>query len=379
MTSQLLNMLEKLIGFKSITPNGKDALEFIARYLNTLGFQCTIKNFGPQNEVANLYAVKGENAPNICFAGHVDVVPPMNESLWHSDPFKMKVENGLVFGRGVVDMKGAIACALIATEEFLRNSRLKGSISFLLTTDEEGEGVYGIPKMLEYIRDISPKVSFSILGEPTTQTQIGDTVKIGRRGSINFDLKIIGRQGHVAYPLKAVNPMPKLVSVLNKLVNTKFDSGSEFFQATNMEITSIEGHNDVRNIIPESVSAKFNIRFNDCHSKEKLADIIRAVASEYSDNYKLTYSCSSLPFIQPYSNEMKVFTDIVRNICGTLPKIDTNGGTSDARFIHKYAQVVEFGLNCDQAHKINEHSKICDLQTLYNVYYSTLVGFLQPL
>ena len=374
----VLNVLEQLIAFKSITPTGKDAIDFVADYLRKLGFECLIKTLGPNGqEVTNLYATLGHEVPNICFAGHIDIVPPGDEKLWQSDPFQMQVKDDLVFGRGTVDMKGAIACCLVAVSEFLKeNKNHNGTISFLLTTDEEGDGTHGLKEMLEYIKDIEPKIDFCILGEPTTEHEVGDTIKIGRRGSINFDLTINGKQGHVAYPEKAINPMPIVISALKGLIETEFDSGSEFFQKSNLEITSIEGQNPVRNVIPFSVSTKFNIRFIDKHTPSDLAAKVAHVISQYSDDYELNYSCTSLPFVQEYSKEIERFADIVYDTCGIRPKIKTNGGTSDARFIHKYTQVVEFGLNCDLAHKIDEHTKICDLQTLYNVYYSSLVKLL---
>lgn len=370
----ILNILAKLISFKSITPSGTDAITFIADYLEQRGFKCIVKTFGPQGqEVTNLYAQLGDNAPNICFAGHVDVVPPGDIAGWQSDPFNMRIDEDFVYGRGAVDMKGAIACFLIAIDQFLKkNKQPKGAISILLTTDEEGDGTYGLKEMLEHIKDIKPKIDFCILGEPTTMKDIGDTIKIGRRGSINFNLQIIGRQGHVAYPLRAINPMPIMISALKDLVEYKFDLDSEFFQKSNLEITSIDGVNNISNVIPQSVAAKFNIRFNDNHSAESLNEIVAQIISKYSKNYDLQYTCSSLPFIQAYSKEMQRFSNIVHDECKILPKIDTSGGTSDARFIHKYTQVVEFGLNCDTAHKIDEYTKISDLQKLYNVYYQSL-------
>lgn len=374
----VLNVLKRLISFKSVTPNGYDAIEFIAGYLEKLGFKCLIKTFGSKGqEVTNLYASIGHEAPNICFAGHVDVVPPGDVNLWKSDPFHMRIKDNLVFGRGAVDMKGAIACSLVAVDEFLKkNNNHKGTISFLLTTDEEGDGAHGLKEMLEYIKDLVPKIDFCILGEPTTRHEVGDTIKIGRRGSVNFDLTINGKQGHVAYPEKAINPLPIIISALKGLIETEFDSGSEFFQKSNLEVTSIEGYNMIRNVIPPNVSAKFNIRFNDKYTPSELAAKIAHIISEYSEDHDLKYSYTSLPFIQAYSKEMQQFAKIVYDTCGLQPKIDTNGGTSDARFIYKYCQVVEFGLNCESAHKIDEHTKICDLQTLYNVYYNCLIELL---
>jgi succinyl-diaminopimelate desuccinylase len=378
MIKQTLHFLDKLIGFKSITPNGEEAIDYVASLLSQLGFTCEIKTFGLKNKkVTNLYAFLGNSAPNICFAGHLDVVPPLNEDLWSSDPFTMKVQDNFVYGRGAVDMKGAIACSLAAVTEFLRFNHLpKGSISFLLTTDEEGEAKHGTQEMLDYIEGKYPKIDFCILGEPTSKHKIGDTIKIGRRGSINFTLKIMGKQGHVAYPEKAINPIPILAKILNDLTEKEFDYGSKYFQKSNLEITSIDTGNPTSNIIPESVTAKFNIRFNNHHTANDLSSAVTQIISYHGEDYDLKYSSSSKPFIQEYSPRMQEFAEIVKNTCKITPTIETNGGTSDARFIHLYSEVVEFGLNCDPAHKINEHTQISDLQTLYNVYYSTLVKFL---
>ena len=289
----------------------------------------------------------------------------------------MKIQDNFVYGRGAVDMKGAIACSLAAVKEFLNSNKSpNGSISFLFTTDEEGEAKHGTKEMLEYIKDKYNKIDFCILGEPTSKYQLGDTIKIGRRGSINFTLKVIGKQGHVAYPEKAINPIPVLVGILSDLIKKEFDSGSEYFQRSNLEITSIDTGNFTSNIIPESVTAKFNIRFNDHHTANDLNSIVTQIISKHVEDYDLKYSSSSSPFIQKYSPRMQEFTEIVENVCKITPNIETSGGTSDARFIHLHSEVVELGLNCDLAHKINEHTQISDLQTLYNVYYSTLVKFL---
>jgi succinyl-diaminopimelate desuccinylase len=374
MPKNILPVLEKLIGFKSITPKGEDAISYIADYLSKLSFKCEIKQFGPgEQKTTNLYAILGESAPNICFAGHIDVVPPGNESAWIHNPFKLTIENDILYGRGMVDMKGAIACYMAAVGEFLKTNKPKGSLSFLITSDEEGDAEFGTQKMLEHIKNYSPKIDFCILGEPTNQHKIGDTVKIGRRGSVNFDLKINGKQGHVAYPEKAKNPIPIMAAILNELSTKKLDQGTKYFSPSNLEITSVDTGNPTSNVIPGSVSAKFNIRFNDNFTADELnAEIVKIIA-KYSDNYDLKYSSSSAPFIQKYSPRMQEFVQVVADTCKITPKIETNGGTSDARFIHKHSEVIEFGLNCNSAHKIDEHSKISDLQELYNVYYNCLI------
>ena len=377
MHQNILPILEKLISFKSITPKGEDAIEYIANILSGLNFKCEIKKFGPNEaKVTNLYAILGDSSPNICFAGHVDVVPPGDADLWNSNPFKMTIRDEIIYGRGTVDMKGAIACYLSAVTEFLKNNKPKGSISFLITSDEEGDANHGTIEMLEHIKDNQPKIDFCILGEPTSKNKIGDTIKIGRRGSINFTLKITGKQGHVAYPEKAINPIPIITAILKDLSNKTFDTGTEYFQPSNLEITSIDTGNPVTNVIPESVTAKFNIRFNDTYNANDLSAEVVKIIARHSEAYDLKYYSSSSPFIQKYSTRMQEFAQIVQEVCQIAPDIETGGGTSDARFIHPYCEIVELGLNCDLAHKINEHTKNSDLQALHNVYYNCLVKFL---
>lgn len=379
MTEQILEILTKLIGFKSITPKSSGSIEYIAKFLQEAGFVCDIQTFGEKEEATtNLYAKYGFSAPNICFAGHVDVVPPLHEKLWNTDPFELTNIGDKIYGRGTVDMKGSIAASLVAALNYLKtNKKPNGSISFLLTSDEEGSAKYGTKTMLEYLAEKGEKIDFTILGEPTSEIEVGDVIKIGRRGSINFDLTVQGKQGHVAYPEKAANPVRSLVKIAADLININFDEGSRFFNKTNLEITSFDVDNNVPNIIPQSASIKFNVRFNDLHSSNSIPGIIMAVIAKHEVEFDLKYRTSAESFIQEYSPQMKQFAAIIEKECKTKPHVGTSGGTSDARFIHKYSQVVEFGLSSDQAHKINEYTKISDLQTLYNVYYTSLTEFLK--
>lgn len=377
MQPHLLSILEKLISFPSITPKGQDALIYIEELLSELGFICQLKAFGSGEEKTyNLYGRYGQGEPNICFAGHVDVVPPLNEELWLANPYHLHQVGDRLYGRGSVDMKGAIACYLAAIKAYLAKHKPQGSISFLLTSDEEGTAQYGTKMMLKELQEQQEKIDFCILGEPTSQKQFGDIVKIGRRGSISFELKIIGKQGHVAYPEKANNPLKPMVKLLNILAQTKLDNGNKYFQPSNLEITSIDTGNRVSNIIPETVTAKFNIRFNNIHSQGSLQQQIEQIIKQYCSNYILDSSCNSLPFLQNYSLLMQKFVDIVRQECQIQPEIATNGGTSDARFIQHYTEVIEFGLSCEQAHKINEYTKLSDLQKLCSVYYQFLINVL---
>ncbi len=373
-----LKILSDLISFPSITPHSAGAIEYIAQLLQTHGFDIDIQKFSDANyQVTNLYARYGKAEPNICFAGHIDVVPPGDIALWQSDPFKATTVDHKVFGRGVVDMKGAIACMLASTLNYLKqNSELNGSISFLITSDEEGKAEHGTKQMLNYLKEKNEPIDFVILGEPTCEHIIGDTIKIGRRGSINFILKVRGVQGHVAYPDMAINPIPILVNILNELNLHYFDEGSEFFQSSNLEITSIDVGNEVTNIIPGQISAKFNIRFNDLHDEKQLIALINIIINKYTADYELISNSSAKCFIQKPIGYIAQFAQLVNDICLVKSKYSTSGGTSDARFIKDYCSVVEFGLLNETAHKLDEHTKINDLQQLYDVYYNCLNKFL---
>lgn len=378
MPHNFLHILEKLISFKSITPKSSGAVEYIESILSKANFKCDIKCFSKgKDKVTNLYAIYGDKSPHICFAGHVDVVPPMNEKLWHYDPFVMTIDNDKIYGRGTVDMKGAISVSLAAALNLIdKEPNFDGAISFLITSDEEGDAHNGTKEMLKYTQNKSPQIDLCILGEPTSKMFIGDTIKIGRRGSINFTLKVVGKQGHVAYPEKAINSIPIMLKIINELCNTTLDNGSEFFEPSSLQITSIDTGNHISNIIPEFLTARFNIRFNDKHTSQSLVNKVTELISKYTENYELVYNCNAESFIQSLSKKMKIFADIIKQQSGISPVFETGGGTSDARFIHHYTKVIEFGLKSELAHKINEYTQISDLQTLYNVYYNSLDKFL---
>ncbi len=380
MNNNLMEYLKGLVHCKSITPLSAGSIEYINDVLLDLGFATETKTFGNEEyNVTNLYATYGNESPNICFAGHVDVVPTGDFRLWNHSPFSATIEKDKVFGRGVVDMKGALACALAASHDFIKShQRLKGTVSFLITSDEEGKAEFGTKKMLSYLysQEKLNKIDLAILGEPTCEKEIGDCIKIGRRGSVNFVLTLYGTQGHVAYPQLACNPVYYLVKILHDLTHHSLDGGNEFFQSSNLEITSIDVDNNTTNVIPQEASAKFNIRFNDIHSVESLIELINAAISKYSIKYQLTHIVSAEPFIQEPSGLISDFSDIVQNTTGVASQFSTSGGTSDARFLQNYCKVVEFGLLSETAHKINEYAKINDLQRLYDVYYNALKKFL---
>ncbi|HJD68017.1 MAG TPA: succinyl-diaminopimelate desuccinylase [Rickettsia endosymbiont of Bembidion lapponicum] len=371
--------LKNLIGFESLTPQSNGAIEYIDDLLKEHGFKTEVKIFGETEQVTNLYAVYGNSKPNICFVGHVDVVPAGDPNLWHnSNPFKAHEQDEKIYGRGAVDMKGSIACFLAASLDFIKNNtNFVGSISFLLTSDEEGKAKHGTKEMLQYIYNQGHEIDFAIVGEPTCEKEIGDTIKIGRRGSINFKLAVKGLGGHVAYPQKANNPLPCLIKVLNELTNIKLDKGTEFFQSSNLEVTNIDVGNNTTNVIPETAIAHFNIRFNNLHSPETLAkqveEIIKQHCQKYKLDYTLEYNSSADSFIQNPNDKIKEFATIVEKTLSIKPNFSTSGGTSDARFVKNYCPLVEFGLLSDVAHKINEYTKISDLQKLYDVYYNFLM------
>ncbi|MGX6960069.1 MAG: succinyl-diaminopimelate desuccinylase [Rickettsia endosymbiont of Pentastiridius leporinus] len=377
------NYLKDLLRFESLTPQSNGAIEYIAELLKQHNFKTEIKIFGDSKEqVSNLYAVHGNSKPNICFVGHIDVVPVGDHKLWHNhDPFIAYIEDEKIYGRGAVDMKGAIACFLAASLDFIKNEDdLKGSISFLLTSDEEGKAEHGTKEMLKYIYNQGHEINFAIVGEPTCEEEIGDTIKIGRRGSVNFRLNIEGLSGHVAYPDKANNPLPCLIEVLNELINTKLDEGTKFFQSSNLEVTNIEVDNNTSNVIPASAVAYFNIRFNNLHSVETLSKTIEEVVKQYckvhKTNYQLEHSSSAYSFIQDLNDNIRGFARVVEQTLKIKPQFGTSGGTSDARFVKNYCSLVEFGLLSETAHKINEYTKISDLQKLYDVYYNFLMEIL---
>lgn len=379
-----IEYLKHLINCPSVTPKSAGSIEYVQSLLEAHGFIIDVQVFGQDKYITtNLYAVyqgyktNTDHLMNLCFAGHLDIVPPGDLDQWDHDPFSAIIKDDMIYGRGAVDMKGGIACMLAAALNFIkRYPAFNGSISFLLTTDEEKSGKYGMRSMLPYLKKQNINIDLVILGEPTNKHQIGDTIKIGRRGSINFTLNVNGTQGHVAYPDQADNPVTYMLNILHDLAHYKLDEGNEFFESSNLEITSIDVDNQVMNIIPQKISSKFNIRFNNIHSYDDLVDIVKNVIEKYTINYELNSNGSSDPFIQPVNESMNEFKKIVQKVTNIMPKLSTDGGVSDARFIKDYYSVIEFGLLSNMAHKINECTAIKDLQTLYSVYHKSLEKFL---
>ena len=367
-----------LIKRPSVTPADAGALDTLQHALESMGFSCKRYPFGDREaRVDNLYARLGTSAPNFCFAGHTDVVPAGDESKWAQDPFAGKVEDGQLLGRGAADMKGAIAAFVGAVSDLLSSGWTpQGSISFLITGDEEGPAINGTKKLLKAIADEGETIDHCLVGEPTNPNQMGEMVKNGRRGSFNADITVTGKQGHVAYPHLAINPVPTLLRILSKLQLRHLDDGSEFFQPSNLEITTVDVGNPTENMIPETAKARFNIRFNTEHSGASLTQWVEGILAEarqgFGGRVDIQIRVSGESFLTPPGKLTDIIQDAAENILGRRPELSTSGGTSDARFITNYAPVAEFGLVGATMHQVNERVDIADIDTLAAIYKDVL-------
>lgn len=370
---KVAELAQKLISFPSVTPNHAGSLDFIESYLARLGFECWRLPF---EDVDNLYARWGQGWPNLCFAGHVDVVPVLNPGAWQYPPFQDCLNgDGIVYGRGAVDMKGAIAAFMVAVSQMVKQP-LTGSLSFLLTSDEEGLAANGTRKVVEWLKEKEETISLCLVGEPTSVNAVGDMIKIGRRGSLNAHITVAGKAGHVAYPENFVNPTTILLEYLNELKRSELDQGTEFFQPSNLEVTSIDVGNPTTNVVPGKAEAKLNIRFNSLHTGESLTQYLRAVAARISSHIKVDARVSGEAFYCPDQEIAHRIAHSVQEITGKTPVLSTSGGTSDARFIKDIAPVVELGLLNRTAHQDNEHVSFADLQVLESIYTAILTTML---
>ena len=372
-----LKLAKDLIRKPSITPKDAGAINLLAKNLRSIGFNCKIINF---KNIKNLYAKLGKSSPNFCYAGHTDVVPPGNIKNWTTNPFKPIVRNNKLIGRGANDMKASIACFVAAVSRFKNeNKNFKGSISLLITGDEEGIAVNGTKRLIKYLKRKREKINFCIVGEPTNPNKLGEMIKIGRRGSLTGRLTIIGSQGHVAYPHRANNPSNTLIKILKKIKDLKLDKGTKNFQPSNLEVTKINIDNHADNVIPGSAEAVFNIRFNDKHSssslKNKLNKIFKSVTKANKSKFKVTYEVSGEAFLTKPNKTTYMVQNIVKKVTGLKPKLSTSGGTSDARFIKNIAPCLEFGLVGKTMHKIDESVSVSDLKKLTKIYENILVSY----
>ena len=377
-----LQLAKELIRFPSVTPVDAGIMSFLEKKLKQLGFKTKVLEFREKNSkpVKNLYARLGNKSPNFCYAGHLDVVPAGNLKDWTVNPFKPSIKKGHLIGRGANDMKSSIAAFVSAVSNFIENySNFTGSISFLITGDEEGVAINGTKKVVEYLKKRKEKIDFCLVGEPTNPSKLGEMIKIGRRGSMNGRLTITGVQGHVAYPHRANNPSTALVQILKEIKDIKFDQGTKDFQATNLEITKININNTADNVIPGVATATFNIRFNNKHSssslKKKINKVIKKISAKNKSKYKIEYSVSGEAFLTNPNKTTFMIQDIIKKITKIKPKLSTTGGTSDARFIRKIAPCLEFGLVGKTMHKVDEAVSLSDLKKLTLIYSNILKNY----
>ena len=374
-----ITLAKELIKFPTVTPIDAGVMKFLAKKLTAIGFKCKILEFKDRNSkpVKNLYARLGKSQPNFMFAGHLDVVPPGNLKDWTVKPFNPTIKNNHLIGRGANDMKSAIASWVVAVNNFvIKNENFKGSISLLITGDEEGIAINGTKKVVDYLKKKKEKIDFCLVGEPTNPNKLGEMIKIGRRGSITGELTVIGSQGHVAYPDRANNPSNTIIKILKEIKEIKFDKGTKDFQPTNLEVTKINIDNIADNVIPGIAKATFNIRFNNKHSssglKNKLNRVFKKITKKNKSNFKVEYRVSGEAFLTKPSKTTYLIQDIIKKITKIKPKLSTTGGTSDARFIRKIAPCLEFGLVGKTMHKIDEAVSISDLKKLTKIYSEIL-------
>ena len=377
-----LQLAKELIRFPSVTPVDAGVMSFLEKKLKKLGFKTKILEFKEKNTkpVKNLYARLGNKSPNFCYAGHLDVVPAGNLKDWTVNPFKPSIKKGHLIGRGANDMKSSIAAFVTAVSKFIqKNKKFNGSISLLITGDEEGVAINGTKKVVEYLKKKKEKINFCLVGEPTNPNKLGEMIKIGRRGSITGKLTVIGVQGHVAYPNRANNPSTALVQILKELKGIKFDKGTKDFQPTNLEITKINIDNSADNVIPGLAYASFNIRFNNKHSsntlKSKINKIVKKICNKNKSKYKIEYNVSGEAFLTSPNETTYMIQNTIKKITKIKPRLSTTGGTSDARFIRKISPCLEFGLVGKTMHKVDEVVALKDLKKLTLIYSKILENY----
>ena len=377
-----IQLAKELIKFPSITPVDAGVMKFLERNLKKLGFKTKVIEFKEKNfkPVKNLYARLGNKEPNFCYAGHLDVVPPGNIKDWTTNPFKPSIKKGHLIGRGANDMKSSIAAFVSAVSTFLcKNKKFKGSISFLITGDEEGDAINGTKKVVDYLKKKRERINFCLVGEPTNPNRLGEMIKIGRRGSLTGKITVNGVQGHVAYPHRANNPSTTIIKILKEIKDIKFDKGTRDFQPTNLEVTKINIINNADNVIPRSAEATFNIRFNNKHSsssiKKKLNKIFRKISKKSKSNYKIEYRVSGEAFLTKPNATTFMIQNIIKKITKIKPKLSTTGGTSDLRFIRKLSPGLEFGLVGKTMHKVDEAVSLNDLKKLTKIYNIILENY----
>ena len=373
--SPTINLTQELVRCESVTPEDAGCQKIIADRLTPLGFKHTNLRFG---EVDNLWTVTEGDGPLFVFAGHTDVVPTGPVDSWTHPPFSAEIDDGLIFGRGTSDMKSSIAAMIVAVERLLAKGDINGRIGFLITSDEEGPAVNGTVKVVEYLEENSIKMDWCIVGEPTSTTHLADVIKNGRRGSLNGELIIKGKQGHVAYPHMGENPIHKFADALAALTQEQWDKGNEFFPATTFQISNIHAGTGVTNVIPGELQVKFNFRFSTEVTADELQQRVAAILDVYKLNYVIDWSLSGNPFITGRGELVDATVDAIKKVCNRDTELSTSGGTSDGRFIAPTgAQVLELGPCNATIHQIDEHVTVAELDTLTDVYEELLTNLLR--
>ena len=365
-------LAQALIRRASVTPADDGAMDVLAAALERLGFTVTHLRFG---DTPNLFARLGSAAPHFCFAGHTDVVPE-GAAPWSVPAFAGDIRDGVLYGRGACDMKGAIASFVGAVEQHLAEGDLHGSISLLITGDEEGPARDGTIRVLEWLAERREIPDFCLVGEPTNPTRLGDVIKIGRRGSLNARITLHGTQGHAAYPHLADNPVHRLVRALGALTAAPLDAGTPWFQPSSLQVTSIDVGNAATNVIPGAARAMLNIRFNDRHTGDSLTAWLRAALAQHAETFDLDVAVSGEAFLTAPGAQVDMLRDAVAAASGVTPLLDTGGGTSDARFIARYCPVAEFGLVGATMHQADERVPVAELRDLARIYAAVLAAFL---
>ncbi len=377
-----LDLARTLIRCPSVTPEDGGALAALAAALAPLGFECHRLPFSEAGtaDVDNLYARLGSGAPNFCFAGHTDVVPIGDPAAWSVDPFGAEIVDGALFGRGASDMKSAIACFVAAVDRFTarRGKDFGGSISLLITGDEEAESINGTAKMLGWLDERDEVLDACLVGEPTNPLNLGEMVKIGRRGSLTGRLLVTGTQGHTAYPQFADNPLPRLVAMLAAIDEGRLDEGTEHFPPSDLQLTTVDVGNEASNVIPAAARAAFNIRFNDLHTGDSLTRWLHERFASVGGDWHLDVTVSGEAFLTPPGPLSALVAAAIERITGRVPELGTTGGTSDARFIKDFCPVAEFGMISETAHKVDEKVAISDLAMLCDIYEAVLDGYFAP-
>jgi succinyl-diaminopimelate desuccinylase len=364
-----IKLSQDLIRCPSITPENAGALEVLERALTSLGFSCERFDF---EDVCNLYAKKGSGSPHLCFAGHTDVVPLGEATLWTHPPFQGDIQEGQLWGRGAADMKCAIAAFVSALAEC---TTFQGTISLLITGDEEKDALHGTRRVLPLLAERGDIPDLCLIGEPTCDLKIGDALKIGRRGSITGKLVCYGKQGHIAYPQNTDNPIPRMLSCLKALYSHSFDKGTEYFEPTRLEVTSVDVGNTASNIIPHKIEARFGIRLNTLQKAEDVCDLLRNICMKEGGEHDLSLTIHGGAFLTEDREKIALVQKAVEKVTGFFPSLDTTGGTTDGRFISAYCPVVECGMKEETMHQIDEHVSLEDIHKLTDIYGAILKEF----